>query len=226
MKKIIIFFLLVIFIFNIYSKDNWQIKKDKDQITVYTQDIPNSDFDEFKGVTIFDCGIEVLIALSRDIPGQVNWLFNCSESKLIKKINKDAYIIYTVTKSPWPVKDRDAIWKREYINNLNDGEYLIKFNDIDYEEFPANDNYVRMTDASGYFKFKIIDKDHTEVTYQYRGNPGGKIPPKLSNAASVDFPYKTLVNMKEMVKNEKYINLSKDTPHKKEIENYLAGKNY
>ena len=224
MKKIIIILLLVMSIFTIYSKDNWQLKKDKDQISVFTRDISNSDFDEFKGVAKFNCGIEVLITLLRDIPGQVNWLFNCSVSKLIKEINKDVYIIYTVTKSPWPVKDRDAIWKREYINNLNNGEYLIKFNDIDYEEFPTNDNYVRITESYGYFKFKIIDKDHTEVTYQYKGNPGGNIPPKLSNAASVDFPYKTLVNMKEMIKKEKYINLSKDTPYKKEIETYLSGK--
>ena len=57
----------------------------------------------------------------------------------------------------------------------------------------------------GGFTLKRTDSNHTTVTFFIKANPGGSIPGIIANIFSREIPYETLLSMKDIAKEEKYI---------------------
>ncbi|MCB0513615.1 MAG: hypothetical protein KDC60_04210, partial [Bacteroidetes bacterium] len=62
---------------------------------------------------------------------------------------------------------------------------------------PINDNYVRVPEMKGYWKF-IPKGNSTEVIHQAYSLTGGNIPSGLANSAAVDTPFSMLSKLKNL----------------------------
>ncbi len=194
----------------VIAQDQWREVRNSNGIRVLTRPSAGSDLDEFKGVTTVDAGIEVVVELIRDVDAQPQWMADCIEARVIKKFTEDDVLVYNMTKAPWPVSNRDVVVRSRGGQDAKSGKVSIVFTALKESSVPPRAGVVRMTDLLGQWHLSKIGEEKTEVVYIMRANPGGNIPAALANLSSKNLPYRTLINMKEMVKKEKYRKLARE----------------
>lgn len=180
--------------------EDWRLIKDIEGIKVYNKTLKGSDFNAFRVMATLDISQEKLIALFHDIPRQTEWMADCSESRLLAHSDSVTWKIYTVTSVPWPLKDRDAVWLRKASINQADGSYRLDFVALPDTIVPYKKERVRMIRAQGYWKFQPIHSLKTMVTYEFHGDPGGRLPKGLANLSSQSMPLKTIQGLRNSIK--------------------------
>jgi hypothetical protein len=116
--------------------------------------------------------------------------------------NKYYDIYYFRIRAPWPIKDRDGVYKSEtsvtnngklaHISLSPLGSYLEEKKDL-----------IRMYGGVGYWEIEELPDKNVKITYQFHGDPAGKIPAWLANSVIVSNPFNTLKNLKVLVSGSK-----------------------
>jgi len=181
----------------------WELAKEGDGIKVYTRPVDGSNFKEYKGTMTLKASVSSLVALVDDTPAYPKWIDTCIEGKTLKKISPAVSYTYTVNKAPWPVANRDAV-----VRNVirQDRETLVVTIDITGTPnfVPLKAGLTRVIHIKGFWRLRPLEKGKVEVVYQVHNEPGGKLPSWLVNSVVVNQPYRTLLNMKKMVKEPRY----------------------
>ena len=98
-----------IFIFSSVSvAEDWELRKDKESILVYTRNVDESKFQEFKGITKIKTSLNSLVTLLEDTNTCKNWVYKCLSEETIKTVSLNEKFIYFVSDAS-PLKNRDAI---------------------------------------------------------------------------------------------------------------------
>ena len=192
------------------ASDKWELVKDRKGIKVYTRPFEGSTVDEFKGTAVINAGIESVLALFMDIDKQPEWMDQCVDARLVKKVNDFEGIIYNVAELPWPCDDRDVV-VRQYFKVDDNGQVIIDFHALENADtlVPKREETVRMTDLKGQWVLVSMDRKRIWATYKIRLDPEGMIPTWMANYASRNIPYETLRSVIERVKDKKYLDLGK-----------------
>lgn len=189
------YILLIILFISVGSfAADWELKKNEDGIIVYTREIANSDFLEYKGIATVNASRRKVAEVILRISDYINWFPDCLDSKRLSYPDKNEVLVYYKIDSPWPVKDRDAV-VHLYINDEPDKNKTtidFKAEPNSLEKYPG---VVRVPKSSGYWKLESIN-NQTKVTYQNHADPGGSVPAWVVNMFVVDAPFKTLLAIK------------------------------
>ncbi len=198
MKHKITAIIFMLFVTQISFAQKWGLAKDKNGIKVYTRSIEGSSFKEFKGITQMNGDIASFVSLMRDVPNFTVLFESCVAPKLLKREGETIQIHYLQTEAPWPVTNRDGIYKYVFEYDSEKQELLVDLKALpDYNE--KNENFIRVPKATGYWKVKNLGNQQIEVTYQLHADPGGAIPGWLANSSSIDLPFNTLTNVKNRI---------------------------
>ena len=211
MKKtsIILSLISILFVSSNIIAQNWEKKADKDGVVVYTRSVAGSSFKEFKGETTVKSSLNALVALVDDHDAMINWMHNCSESKLLKRLNRTEGYNYTVTKAPWPVTDRDVITKFSLHQDPKTKVVVITLKG-EKDFIPEKSGKVRVSDLKGKWQFEPLGNGNVKVTYQLHTEPSGSIPSSVANAFVVDLPFESLKNLRKEVTKPKYVNAKQE----------------
>ena len=186
----------------LHAQQGWKKDKVGDGIEIYTRAVPDTDFLEFKGVTVMDCNPETIFNLVRDFPHIKNWGYKIARAEVLEKVSAHEYFVYHEIDMPWPLDNRDMITHFRFTQNKRTGEARIIMQSIgDY--IPLKDGIVRVTEAQGSYKLNPTKNAETEVIYQYYAEPEG-LPAWIVNLFITDSPFVTLQNMREEIKKTKY----------------------
>jgi len=79
---------------------------------------------------------------------------------------------------------------------------------LDYEV--EDKGRVRMPIAEGSWTLTPLSNNKVRVEHQFLADPGGSIPKSIVNMLIVGGPYKSLLKLKDFVKQEKYRNIQFD----------------
>jgi hypothetical protein len=210
MKKLLIVSILIITAAALRAQGEWSLVRNSDGIRVFTKPSENSSLDQFMGKTVVDAKLEVVVELIRDVDAQPQWMADCIEARVVKKYTEEDILVYNVTRAPWPVSNRDVVVRSRGGIDVKSGKVSIIFNAVKDSPVPPRSGIVRMTDLLGQWHLKSAGDNKTEVIYIMRANPAGNIPASIANMTSKNIPFRTLSNMKQMVKKEKYINLARE----------------
>jgi len=179
----------------------WTLEKDKNAVKVFTRKAEDVDFKEFRAVTIVQASIPALVALVKDVESYPEWVENVKSSKLLEVINDNEEVYYNEIKVPWPLSNRDNIVAAKIVKDTESGIVrIIMKGKPDY--IPEKSGLVRIPVARGFWEFVPLGNGETKVTLQYLADPGGNVPAWIVNMFVVDGPYKTFLNMKELLKKE------------------------
>ena len=86
------------------GEPDWQLFNETDGIRLYRRDVPDMDFDAFKGETIIHARIEVIGMVLRDVLAYPEWMPSCQQTRIIEKFDEQNFIIHQLNKTPWPLK--------------------------------------------------------------------------------------------------------------------------
>ena len=181
----------------------WVLAKNKQGVKVYTRKVEGIDFKEFKGIITIKTSLTSLVALVRDVEASPDWVENCSKSEVLKRINTNETYTYSLSKAPWPVKDRDVIVHN--VISLDKDTLVVTIKQAGKPDYIKEEkNITRVKRIEGFWQFTPQEGGNVEVVYQVLSDPGGAIPAWLVNSSLVSQPYETLLKMQKVVKREKY----------------------
>lgn len=198
-SKILLFSFLVISVsVSSYGQDgNWELKKEKNGIRVFTKEIPNASLDAFMGVGIVNASMEQIVEVLRDGNNYKAWSPDCIVSQQ-KENTATRQVNYTVTEAPFPVQDRDS-YVEFYFETLENGVKITLTGKPKYG--PEEEDRTRIPFLEGFWLLEKISAIQTKVTYQVHADPGGSIPSWLANATAVDMPFDTIANLRDFLNN-------------------------
>jgi hypothetical protein len=174
----------------ITAGDRWLLIREKDGIEIFENSTAENGYREFRGVARLDASFEEITMVLKDIPGNVHWLPACRRSDEIRWLDEHQVLVYIVNRAPWPIRDRDCVWKRHYVVDT-DRHFRLEFAATE-EPFDGERGLVRMTFARGVWEAKRLGPSSAEVTFQYIGDGGGNIPRSFINANNRKLPHRVL----------------------------------
>jgi hypothetical protein len=189
---------LILFLFATASAAlafEWQLQKQADGIDVYTRPVADSEIKEFKGEG--DVGIEIgaIVALLRDSSRFKDWFPNTSASKLLKREGDVSYQ-WSTMKTPWPITDRDNVFRSVLTRDEATGRVEISV-EAAPDAHPVQRNLHRVTRASGNWILTPDGPAKTHVVFVMHLEPGGGLPDWMVNSQIIATPYDALINMRE-----------------------------
>ena len=95
---------------------DWDLKKDKEGIKVYTRPLEDSALDEFKSEGIVDASVDEIVALLKDVDIMTEWVPDCIEGELLKMEDNDQYH-YALNKNSVPCKEQGQLCKIQLPGN-------------------------------------------------------------------------------------------------------------
>ena len=182
------------------GNNGWQLAKKKQGVQVFLKSMPGTKLKASKGIVRIKSSVDEALALLQDFDNLKNWLFSCSESKLIKQVSETEHYVYTVIDAPWPVSDRDLPAK-SIASRTPEGGILIKL-EAAPDSYPKRKGMVRVKKMQGHWKITPVGSDEIEVEYYLFNDPGGNIPDWAVNTSATDIPLRTLVTMKEKLEQQ------------------------
>jgi len=174
--------------------EDWQVVKEQDGIKVSLSEVAGSKYKAYQGVTVMKTTMPKLRALQEDVSGACAWIHECKSQKLLKHEGDKSWT-YTQFNTPWPVKSRDSVLEVTTVEGA-DGSLTRNLKGVP-KYLPEEQDYVRVTQVEGFWKFVPKGAGQVEVTYQVHTDPGGSVPSWLANKFVVDAPFNTLKALKE-----------------------------
>ncbi len=178
---------------------DWEVLWVKDDITIHTKELAGHNFPVFRGQTIFESNIHVIVSQIVDTTKHMEWMYRCIESRVLKNISASEAVFYNRVDAPFPISDRDIVAYAKVRVNRTGHEILIEFKAIKNILQPEIDGVVRIPKLEGFYRLKILGPNKTHVIYQVEADVAGYIPKFLANLATKRLPAYTLLALRNRV---------------------------
>ncbi len=200
------------------AEHSWELKKNENGIRVDVRKVEGSSILEYKGTVVLNTGLESVVRLFEEDRRMPEWFHKCSEARLIKAstpaldsnnpvrlrqeldvpVRSEDKVLYFVISMPWPVKDRDLVFRRVRSKDLATGTVEYRTSSLS-EVYPEQDGKVRMPYLKGLWRFTPLAGGRTEMYYQQHSEVGGHIPAWLVNKLAVNIPFNSLSRFRQLL---------------------------
>lgn len=186
------------------AEADWELKRDRDNIQVYTRTVEGSPYDAVRTITIADdVRLSSFVALIADAEACPEWADRCAESYVIEQISETENYVYTHNDLPFPVKDRDVVshvlWTQEpesLIVEMNSEAVAGRVDEVR--------GRLRLQEAKASWRFEPLGGGQIRIISDAHIDPGSALPSWVTNMLLVDTPYETMKSLVEEVRNPKY----------------------
>lgn len=172
----------------------WSLARERDGITVHTRPVEGSGIREFRGTALVAAPLDSIRALLRDADRFKDWFPNTSESRLLERQGDVSYQ-YSVLDTPWPVSDRDNVFRAETTIDPGTGTVSIRISAAP-DHHPEQPGRVRVRRARGEWRLEPASPDATRVIFTMHLEPGGGVPEWMVDTQVVETPFDALSNMR------------------------------
>ncbi len=202
MKPTLIFILSIFCIVSSLQadpRDEWVLEIEKEGVRVYTQLDESSPYKQIKVTTIINASMEKVMEILLAFSQYKLWMFHVTESYLVNQPESATYYVFILEDEAWPMQNRYHVSRMDHRQSSSESS-------LHFRSIP---NYIeKRTDAiqikqfEGYWE--VHDRPNLPCTLEYVliQNPGGYVPPWLSNIHAVENPYNNVVKLKEMAEKE------------------------
>ena len=192
--KLYIFILSFLCITPVFAQKTWKLKKDKDDIKIYTKTIDSTKIKAYKVEMTVQTTLEKVKNVIVDGDQLHVWNYKAIDSKLLEKSSESTYVIWMALYLPWPLRNRDFASKLQ-LKRISKDVIRIDLTSVS-EKYAIQEDYLRMTNFIGYWLLEQKD-DTVKITHQMYGDPGGNLPSWFVNSTITKAPF---YNFKELRK--------------------------
>ena len=128
------------------------------------------------------------------------WFHRCKEAKLIKTAADAESVIYFAADLPWPLSDRDGVYRRVKTRDPATGRVHYRLHSEPHG-YPLQKGRVRVTYLDAEWLFNPQPDGRTAVSYRMHTSAGGFIPASVVNSFTVSLPFKTLRKLRALLEN-------------------------
>ena len=174
----------------------WQLRLNKEEITVYTRKVEASPILEYKANMIVQAKLPELMRFFEDAKKMPQWYYQCVQAEPLQSAGEN--IVYFVLHLPWPVTERDCVYSWVKFLDPVSKEVSYTLSAVS-GKFPEQKGKIRVLYLNSLWRFTPLKDGRIEVYFQQHSNPGGSIPSFLVNKLSVEIPFYTLRNLRKMI---------------------------
>jgi hypothetical protein len=185
------------------ASSNWQLIEDDDGIKVWSLAIPGRDLPGFRGITRIDAPIDHVMRYILDVSKHTDWMYNCDESRLIKRLSATRHILYNRINAPWPVKDRDVVVDVDHRYTPQRTAVTFRFRTTKEGHVPVPRRVVRIPRLEGFYRFWQESPTRTNALYQVEVDIGGNVPDRAARRYARSLPFETLRALRNNVEAQK-----------------------
>ena len=195
----------------------WTLVKDKNGVRVYTSSVAGSDFLAYRGETVIEASVATVVAVLYDTPNCTAWLYECSYGLTLEELSFEENYIFERYDLSFPVSDRGLIlhsslmWdEKKAVLSVKDANDFCDNNTNSRCKKVRSLNLTTIVRSRGTYILTMLDEYRTSVVWQAHTDPGGSIPTWMVNMLVVDMPYYSLLNLQEIVNEDKYKDMTKE----------------
>lgn len=182
--------------------EGWNLRKEADQIRVYTINRHDSSFKAFKAEAVLDAPIENVMAVMMNPQSCIEWVHNCTESYAFGTGNFHDRYAYSVNDMPWPVTDRDYVLRIQTNGDRASGEVVMDLSAMPNQRAEM-DSRVRVDRSDTHYRF-IPQGNKTRMIWLQHTDPNGALPGWLVNSLLVDIPVRSLQALEQVAGMDRY----------------------
>src|SRR5580765_4031483 len=109
-KKLqLLIFFLFLFSRSISQSTDWKLRKDEDGIKIYTRQTDGFSIDELRTESTVHASPSAVVAVIMDVDHYTDWIYSCTQSRILQKLSDTEQYQYQVNDLPYPVSDRDIV---------------------------------------------------------------------------------------------------------------------
>ncbi len=177
------------------AQDNWELKRDKNEVKVYTKKKEGFSLKAYKGVTYTNFSPKQCSEILWDFENHHKWSYAVEKTKVLESTTNEK-ITHFFIDAPWPVNDRDIVIKATKVSS-SDSKVIYKMSAIK-NYLPDQSGYIRLNVSETTWTFER-EGNKTKITYSGYSEAGGSIPDWLANSSVVDAPHETLMKFKDQL---------------------------
>lgn len=157
----------------------WHVESLDDGIQTSTQTVEGSPYKAARHVVEIDAGVNKVLMAFGDGSSCVAWLVVCKQSRIIERISESEYVGYAVIDMPWPVSNRDLVF-RSTVDRKALGGAVELTQVAEPLSYPPT-KLVRMVSRATYL-IEPLDGNRSRLTYTIHTDPGGNLSSAMVNA--------------------------------------------
>lgn len=185
---------------------DWELKKDKDGIQVFTREVADSKYREFKGIVVINSTLASVLGVLDHTESCPNWLHLCIEGKLIEQTGLNRRIVYQATDLPFPAASRDSVFEARTTYDATSNQVRIHLQSAPAKH-PLTD-HVRIIKSAGSYTLEQLGDNQVRVIWRQHIDPAGRLPAFIVNALVTDIPFESLSNLRKLVNKPIYQRLT------------------
>ena len=183
--------------------EEWRLEKDQDGIQVSTRAVDGWSIREMRGTAQFHGRLASLVAVIDDVAASPELNEFVMKSSVERRDSDTRYQVYSLTKMPWPLADRDVLTQREIVQDETTLEVTIT-DAATKDAMPVKNGLVRMTKSRTRWTLTPTADGSVSIELRILSDPGGAIPTSLLNAMSVSAPFNMISRLKKMAQRPQY----------------------
>jgi hypothetical protein len=125
---------------------------------------------------------------------------DCETVSLLAQVTENEFSYQMNLKVPFPVSDRETIQTVRFVEKP--GELTVILTSC-FDCIPENKGVIRIEKSYGTWIVRQVNPTEISLRFQYFTDPGGGVPAWLVNAFIVKSPHKTLINLRELLADDK-----------------------
>lgn len=189
---------------------NWEEQRDRKGIKIFTSTVAGSQFRAVRGEMKIAGSVSALVGLVNDLPNCQVWADLCKSSKFVEQMPElpNEQYVHIYNDIPFPVKDRDVVAHLVWEKNNNTGRVSMHSTALSAEKgeelVAITSKAIRITNAFSQWHFTPLESGRVLVESFAHIDPNGATPAWITNMLLVDSPYKTMVNMRNIIEAGQY----------------------
>jgi hypothetical protein len=198
-KNVLAHLLPFLVYFPAHAQTEWQLRKEKDGIKVYSSKVPDSKIKAIRVVTELNATASQVAAIVMDIDAAPDWVYHLKSSVLLFRVSQDELYYYAEIALPWPVANRDFVVHLTLTKNTETNIITIDGPAVSGYR-PVRKRIVRIDNSTGRWVITPIGYNHVMVEYSIHVDLGGSLPSWLVNIFAGEAPLHIFQNLKVQLK--------------------------
>jgi hypothetical protein len=171
----------------------------QDGVTVMERSAPGRALPLLRGEVEIDADPYEIAAVITDVPAQTDWMWQCSESRVLHGGPDGDELVYQRIHARWPATDRDVVFASGTRVLEPERRVAVRFHSLADPAAPPVDGLVRMARLDGEFEVSALAPGRSRVRYTLDADPGGMLPASFVRAVVKESPFDTLVGLRRRV---------------------------
>ena len=188
---------------SISAQTEWNLKKDKDGIAVYTAKVEDSKFKSIRVVCELNANLSQLVSILMQPNLQPEWVIATKQANLVKQITSARIYYYAEATLPWPMNNRDMEIDLSMNQHPITKLLTIHANTIDHI-LSVKEGKQRVPMSQAIWLVQPLPDNKIRIDYQIKIDPGGGIPPWMVNLFIAKAPFESFKNLSKLLADKRF----------------------